>query len=678
MSKLKYIVIWCALHCLFCTTAWGQLNTDRITAIGRNALYFDDYVLSIQYFNQVIKLKPYLYEPYQLRAIAKIQLGDYQGALRDCNQAIELNPFQPGIYYTRGYIYRQLKDYASAESDFTNALHFSPESKTFMLLRADVRSSQQHYEQAIEDIDYLLGREPHSATLLLEKGIICMQKKDTLSALEAFQKTVQYDSQNAGNWSALGVTYLMLHQEEDALQSLNQAISLGSKWAGDYMNRANIYYTRHNYRAAITDIDHAISIDPNDAQLLYNRAMLRQELGDYNHAIEDLNNAIELDSAPTEFYYMRATIFMHLRQWNKAYQDLEYIIAEHPYFLPAYYMAAQAKTSIGNKKEAQQLRAEAFRIEQNKDSLRQQTLPTGMQIASAGPTKKDRRKEFSTRTAQNQIESTEEDKSYSSETRGSVQKRYTDVVNEPNVVLSYYSGNNGLRSTNYSHSIIDIFNRRQELPSTVRLTTQELTLTADMVSYHFDKITTLTRQIDAYERQYTTLTREQRSITNAQALYLARAMEFALVQDYTSALDDATRALRDIADKQKEALILFCRANWRFKQLQYMRATGELSAEAKMDFTIMLRDYDQVNRLIPDFAFAYYNKANMLCAQREFHDAIAHYTKAIEADSDFAEAYYNRGLTYIYTDNVEAGLQDLSKAGELGLYQAYNLITRFQ
>lgn len=27
--------------------SYAQLNTDRITAIGRNALYFEDYVLSI-------------------------------------------------------------------------------------------------------------------------------------------------------------------------------------------------------------------------------------------------------------------------------------------------------------------------------------------------------------------------------------------------------------------------------------------------------------------------------------------------------------------------------------------------------------------------------------------------------------------------------------------------------
>ena len=676
--KKKIVIIFSILCCIFCTTVQAQLNTDRITAIGRNALYFDDYVLSIQYFNQVIKLKPYLYEPYQLRAIAKIQLSDYSGALRDCNQAIELNPFQPGIYYTRGFIYRQMKEYEKAEADFTQALHFSPENKTFLLLRADVRSAQEHYDEAKQDIDYLISREPHSATLLLERGIISMQRGDTATALESFKQTVQYDSQNAGNWSALGVTHLMMGNDDEALVALNKAISLGSKWAGDYLNRANIFYHRHNYRGALSDMDKAIQLEPRDAQVYYNRGVLRHELGDYNHAVEDLSKAIDIDGEHAEYYYMRATTLMQLKQWSKACQDFDHIISMHPTFLPAYYLAAQAKTSQGDKKTAQKYRAEAFQIEQQRDSLRQHSLNTGMQIAKAGPTKRDRRKEFSQRTAQNQTETAEEENSYSSEARGSVQKRYTDVVNEQNVVLSYYTAGTGIRRTNYTHAIVDALNRQHELPATVQLTTQELTLTADMVSHHFDQINSLTRQIDAYERQYTTLTREQRSAANAQALYMARAMEFALVQDYTGAMDDITRALKYVEDKQREAILLFCRANWRFKQLQYMRSTGELSQEAKMDFTIMLRDYDQVNRLIPDFAFAYYNKANMLCMQREFTTAIEHYTRAIEADSDFAEAYYNRGLTYIYMDNIEAGIRDLSTAGELGIYQAYNLITRFQ
>ena len=37
---------------LFPTFAYAQINTDRVMMIARNALYFEDYVLSIQYFNQ--------------------------------------------------------------------------------------------------------------------------------------------------------------------------------------------------------------------------------------------------------------------------------------------------------------------------------------------------------------------------------------------------------------------------------------------------------------------------------------------------------------------------------------------------------------------------------------------------------------------------------------------------
>ena len=37
---------------------FAQFNTDRLLTIGRSALYYEDYVLSIQYFNQAINAKP--------------------------------------------------------------------------------------------------------------------------------------------------------------------------------------------------------------------------------------------------------------------------------------------------------------------------------------------------------------------------------------------------------------------------------------------------------------------------------------------------------------------------------------------------------------------------------------------------------------------------------------------
>lgn len=659
----KYIVLLFVL-CL-ARPVQAQLNTDRITAIGRNALYFEDYVLSIQYFNQVIHLKPYLAEPYFYRSIAKIQLEDYQGALKDCNAAIERNPFSPGCYYARGYIYRQLNELEKAEADYTEALHFSPENRTYMLLRADTRAQMKHYDAALEDIEQMLKREPQSASVWSEKGHICILKKDTLTALDAFENASRYDKNNPAVWSALGVTNLMLERDDEAYVQLTQAINLGSKWAGDYINRGVIHYRRHNYRGALSDYDQAVKIAPRDADCYYNRGVMRQEVGDYNRALEDLNTAISLAPERTEMRYQRALVEMQLKQWKAVVKDMQTMIERYPYFLPAYYLAAQAKAQQGDQRGAYQFRQKAQDLESRKDQIQAQqtTQPnTDMLIAQAQPQKKDHRKEFSTSTAQNQTELPEEEQKYDSQTRGTVQKRYQDVVNEANVVLSYYSQDLSLRRTNYYHPLVDMLNKSEALPAALRFTSQEMALTAEMVDYHFTQITRLSRCLDE---------------APSALLYMARAIEFAIVQDYTSAIDDCTRAVL-IADKNLEPVLYFCRANWRYRLLEYQRATGEKEATANMDFDIMLRDYDQVLRMQPDFVFALYNKANILCAQKEYKDAIDYYSRAIAQDGEFAEAYFNRGLTYVYIGENEKGLADLSKAGELGIYQAYNMITRFK
>ena len=652
MKKNRRYIILIAFCAIFFAPAKAQLNTDRITAIGRNALYFEDYVLSIQYFNQVIHLKPYLSEPYFYRAIAKIQLEDYQGALRDCNAALERNPFSPGCYYARGYIYRQLSQLEQAEADYTEALRFSPENRTYMLLRADTRAEMKHYDEALEDIEHMLRREPQAASVWSEKGRISILKNDTLAALEAFTRATEYDKANPAAWSALGVTSLMLNREDDAYVQLTQAINLGSKWAGDYINRGLIHYHRHNYRGALSDYDQAVKLAPKEAESYYNRGVMRQEVGDYNRALTDFNKAIELDPDRVEMRYQRGLVLMQLKQWKEVEKDMIALIERYPYFLPAYYLAAQAKTQQGNQAAAYRYRQKAHDLETQKETIQAQQAAqpnTDMLIADAQPQKKDYRKEFSASTAQNQQEGPAEEQKYDSKTRGSVQKRHQDVVNEPNIILSYYSQDISLRRTNYYHPIVEQLNKKEILPAALKFTPQEMTLTAEMVDFHFSEIARLTQLMDQ---------------TPSAFLYLARAVEFAIIKDYASAVDDCTKALL-LADTDLEPIIVFCRANWRSRMVD-------------ADNELILMDYDHVLELQPDFAFAMYNKANTLCSQREWKEAINYYTQAIKVDNDFAEAYFNRGLTYVYIGENEKGLADLSKAGELGIYQAYNIMTRFK
>ena len=151
-------------------------------AIAQNALYFEDYVLAIQYFNQIISVKPYLTEPYVLRGIAKIQLGDFAGAEADCTSALNLNPFIPGAYYARGFARIKQKELEGAETDLNKYLEYSPVNDELLRLRIWVYDLQKKYDLALKDIDELVKKNKDS-DLLMDKGQILMEKKDTIGAM---------------------------------------------------------------------------------------------------------------------------------------------------------------------------------------------------------------------------------------------------------------------------------------------------------------------------------------------------------------------------------------------------------------------------------------------------------------------------------------------------------------
>lgn len=110
---------------LGCGRASAQVNTDQVMNIGRNAMYFEDYVLSIQYFNQVISMKPYLAEPYFYRAVAKLNLGDYKGAEEDCSLALSRNPFIIDAYQVRGVARQTMRKYKEAIAEKNIVSYFS-------------------------------------------------------------------------------------------------------------------------------------------------------------------------------------------------------------------------------------------------------------------------------------------------------------------------------------------------------------------------------------------------------------------------------------------------------------------------------------------------------------------------------------------------------------------------
>ena len=107
------------------------------------------------------------------------------------------------------------------------------------------------------------------------------------------------------------------------------------------------------------------------------------------------------------------------------------------------------------------------------------------------------------------------------------------------------------------------------------------------------------------------------------------------------------------------------------------RAKVKENVTRSYDYTAAIHDMKKAAGLSPGLPYIYYNLGNLYCLSDDLPEAIIQYTKAISLFPFLGEAYYNRGLVQIYLQDREKGCPDMSKAGELGITEAYSVIKKY-
>ena len=536
----------------------------------------------------------------------------------------------------------------------------------------------EKYDSALVCINNMLKFSPKSIPLQFEKGKLLLMNSDTTSAYQLFSYISKIDSLNPDAWNAKALVSLLMDEQDSALVDYNKAVSLGTKNAGTYVNRGIINYKKRNYRQAIADFDKAVKLDSLDDHILFNRSLLRIEVGDYNNALEDLNRVIQMNPTSSEAIYQRGLINGMLGYYNEAIKDFSTIIEKHSSFIPALYNRAEIYSKMGDEKNAFKDRYKADQIEKNHQQGKE-VVNTNVVVnedVNIDNAIKSIASLFVSESA------TEQNKGV----RGLVQNNNFSLEKFDNFVLSYYQykESNGMEEKLYNTMALQEFNNSPLSPAKLYLVCKEVKLTESMIAFHFNSIDVLSSKIEKDQ-------------SNA-VYYFLRALDYSLVQDFDNAINDYTKAIKY---NSSFALAYFNRANIRFKMLEkenneFWKNEIESSfsnslingKEKKIDvdvmrssiysseFELILRDYEMVISLMPDFAFAWYNKANIFVYQKDYQSAISAYTSAIEIDGDFGEAYYNRGIIYFISGKIDKAVSDLSKAGELGVYQSYSILKK--
>lgn len=702
--RMKKLILF-VLLLLSSVSLFAQINTDRVLAIGRNALYFEDYVLSIQYFNQVIKSKPWLAEPYFYRAVAKINLDDFKGAEEDCSLCLQRNPFLVQAYYARGIARQSQEKYDEAIADYEKGLEFKPEDRQMLVNMAVAYIQGKDYKGAEKTFDVLMEAHPKYSMNYLTRGAMYIEKGDTVKALADYDQAIKMDPYYAPGYGNRAILLYQQNKLKEALADLNEAIRLDTRESGYYINRGLVRYQMNDLRGAMADYDQVISMDSHNLIARFNRGLLRFQVGDNNRAIEDFDVVIEQEPDNYMAYYNRALLRVETGDYVGAVNDYDAVLSQYPNFLPGYYNRAEAKRKMRDNVGADRDYWTAVELEEKMKKERA-AGKTGTAVADAASGKEsdaDDKGENTREQSDKNInkfnklvvyDKEEERKNkYQSEVRGRVQDRNVRVDLEPLFVLTYYEKPDPVKKLVYYDKMVEEFNGKMALSHKLRITNEEAPLTEDQIARHFASINEYSSRIGASPDD-----------VNA---YFGRAMDFMLVQDFAEAIKDFDKV---VELDPSFAMAYFNRAVVRYKQLEYNQSqtsaaaddfsamntmnlhlgktpvqpakTGDAATSMVKDnkrayeHEMIMRDYDRMIQLNPGFVYAYFNRGNLRCSQRDFRAAIQDYNEAIERDPEFAEAYFNRGLARLSLGDINRGIADLSKAGELGIINAYSIIKR--
>lgn len=627
--------------------------------MGRRLMMEKEYSEAIRTLNILLRADEKAFEGYFWRGIAKYQLGDLLGADADFTIALELNPVYTIAYTYRAITRSRLGNYDDALKDFQEAIDLRPDLPNPYYSRGVTRLLNQQFKEAIADFNQFIIQEDKVADAYLNRGVAYLYLKDTVKAYENFDRAVRTNREYPESYNRRGALYLQQERYAEAEADFNKAISCDSTHLLSYFNRALVYSNTNRPLLSLQDLDKVIELDSTSSLSYYNRAIIRSQIGDYGRALEDYDRVARYSPDNVLVYYNRGTLYAYLGQPDSAIEDFTRAIELYPDFANAYLNRSAMHYERGDMKSARRDRDEA----QRKIAAYKARLSDSTYSIYADTTQHfDRLLSFDSNLSGSRFE-----RIASSNTESDLKliALFKFTLTNPDSTLV------ALRKVHYTPRELE-FQKRIGHPQ-LHLTHGETNIPADSLLLMDREIaervrTSQQRWEELFEHAVTqSLIKQYTNSVNTYSmaiklnpanpfLYLNRSTTRAEMIDFISSIDNAYQRITIDSDP---ALRL------------------QNGATRTYDYDESIEDLNKALKLYPDFVYAYYNRANLMALSGKLPEAYEDYTRAIELNPQFAEAYYNRGLVQILMKDTRKGCLDLSKAGELGIGQAYELLERY-
>ncbi len=658
----------------------AQYDRDVFYFRGRMALSDGKFAQAIENFNILAQLDTTDYWTFFFRGIAKYNLGDYRGANNDFNTAVRLNPVFTSGYHYRAIVLSRFGRYEEALADLEYALKLRPGNMGIYFSRGVTYFLSQQFDKALADFDKYIRKESKDPSAYLNRGATNLFLGDTLKALNDYNKAIKLDRFDPEGFIRRGRLYAASGDYDKAIADMDHAIELDPDNTFAYFNRALMLYEKQDYVGAMSDLDRVLEDEPGNALTLYNRGLIYTQLGAFEEALDDMDRVLNINTENVLAYFNRAYIFIEMERYWDALEDYDRAIELYPDFARAYLNRSYVKNMLGDYLGSK----EDYDIAQAKVAEYRGATENG-DVSFADTTRK-----YSSLIA---LDAEFAKKDFNDEL---LQHRDIDIRLRPMYKFALTEEKDDVRyalTARFENPLIDRFEAESPVPVVIVNTPTDLTsdqlrrLENDFRSTVFSaggssgggtdgtaslfepRTAFLNALFEVEERQFNTALFNYGMAIDAQpSNYLENAYRAFYLMNRGVLRSDM---IDFIASIENNVQVLS------MDEKGTTRARVQDRVNRTYDYSEAIEDMLEAKELAPDVPFIYFNLGNLYCFSGENVLAIDNFTEAVRLYPMMGDAYYNRGLVLIYLKDREKGCIDLSRAGELGVADAYSVIKKY-
>lgn len=625
-------------------------------------------------------------EPYFLRGYAKLMLEDYHGAQSDASEALKRNAFLGQAYLVRAISEQTLKNYAAAEKDYSKALSLSPDEVGIRYNLAGTLYELKEYHKADSLAATIPEQKQLYANSLLLRGSIAIQQSDTLKAEQFVRKALQADSTSPQAYAFYADLLRFRNKEDSALLAYDKAITYAPDEAPLYINRGLMRSQRSNYNGAIEDYNKAIQLSPNNELAFFNRALLRSFVGDLNNAVTDFKQVLRFQPNNYMAIYNLALLYSKLGQEKQAVSAFDKVLTRYPNFMIGYIARSEAKRRMGDAAGADR---DLYKAEQlQRAGGKQKPKSTGKKSDTSHQKDEEEDMLAYDRLVADNSHTYSTSATLTESLRGRVQDIKTVVAPLSYYRLTFFLPQKELTHNKYDRLISQYNEKYSAYYATLLATCQTTSLDSLQLKEADAKLMDLSEHVNASASYYFTRAMYKYAVVDIDGALADLYQSISLNPKFLlSRFMVATLLLQNMDLKQADVNGNAEQAN-NTPELHVMGeqvASGGNNKRPLYHTPLQNKGYDEIIKQLnivlkeaPDMAIAQYNRAIVAERMGNKEEAVAYYTAAIKLPNAPNEAYYNRGLLLLSLGKKQEAIADFSRAGELGIYQAYNILKRIQ